>query len=199
MRLLEAEGHFGRRIAFEEGEVGRILSEEITPEDWARLVTGIDEHLRGGTASGIVVTHGTDTLAYTASLVFWLFPRPPVPIVLAASLRHAGQGRQRRHPDAAQGHPGRGGGAARSLRRVRRQGPFSREPEVRAHDPGRVSQLEHEEALPHAGVPVRRLLLRRGPGEAAARASRRPSTPPSSCACTRACAAITSSSSWTGA
>jgi aspartyl-tRNA(Asn)/glutamyl-tRNA(Gln) amidotransferase subunit B len=89
MRLVEAEGHFGKKIAFEEGEVGRILSEEITPGDWARLVSGLDEHLRSGRASGIVVTHGTDTLAYTASLVFWLFPQPPVPIVLAASLSTA--------------------------------------------------------------------------------------------------------------
>jgi len=91
MRLVEAEGGFSRAIAFEEGEVGRILSEEITPEDWARLAAGIDERLRGGTASGIVITHGTDTLAYTASLVFWLFPRPQVPIVLAASLQPAGK------------------------------------------------------------------------------------------------------------
>jgi len=90
LRLLEAEGTFGTTIAFEEGEVGRILSEEITPEDWVRLAAGIDERLRGGGASGIVVTHGTDTLAYTASLVFWLFPRPQVPIVLAASLQPAG-------------------------------------------------------------------------------------------------------------
>jgi aspartyl-tRNA(Asn)/glutamyl-tRNA(Gln) amidotransferase subunit B len=85
LRLVEAEGRFAK-IVFEEGEVGRILSEEITPQDWARLVAGLDEHLRSGRASGIVVTHGTDTLAYTASLVFWLFPQPPVPIVLAASL-----------------------------------------------------------------------------------------------------------------
>ena len=91
VRLLEAEGKIGKTIAFEEGEVGRILSEEITPEDWARLAAGIDERLRSGRASGIVVTHGTDTLAYTASLLFWLFPRPQVPIVLAASLLPAGR------------------------------------------------------------------------------------------------------------
>jgi aspartyl-tRNA(Asn)/glutamyl-tRNA(Gln) amidotransferase subunit B len=72
-------------------EVGRILSEEITPLDWARLLLGLQERLRGGQASGIVVTHGTDTLAYTASLVFWLFSRPPVPIVFAASLQPAGR------------------------------------------------------------------------------------------------------------
>ncbi|HVO38627.1 MAG TPA: Asp-tRNA(Asn)/Glu-tRNA(Gln) amidotransferase subunit GatB [Spirochaetia bacterium] len=91
MRQLEAEGTFDRRIAFEEGEVGRILSEEITPADWARLAAGIDEHLRGGRAAGIVVTHGTDTLAYTASLLFWLFPKPPVPVVLTASLSMPGK------------------------------------------------------------------------------------------------------------
>jgi aspartyl-tRNA(Asn)/glutamyl-tRNA(Gln) amidotransferase subunit B len=91
MRLLDAEGVLSRTIAFEEGEVGRILSEEITPDDWARLIAGIDERLKSGRAAGIVVTHGTDTLAYTASLVYWLFPRPPVPIVLAASLQPVGQ------------------------------------------------------------------------------------------------------------
>jgi aspartyl-tRNA(Asn)/glutamyl-tRNA(Gln) amidotransferase subunit B len=91
VRLLEAEGSLGLKVAFEEGEVGRILSEEITPDEWARLASGIDERLRGGRASGIVVTHGTDTLSYTASLLFWLFPRPPVPIVLAASLQPAGK------------------------------------------------------------------------------------------------------------
>jgi aspartyl-tRNA(Asn)/glutamyl-tRNA(Gln) amidotransferase subunit B len=91
VRMLEAEPGFRSTIAFEEGEVGRILSEEITPEDWARLVAGIDEHLRRGKASGIVVTHGTDTLSYTASLVFWLFPRPAVPIVLAAALQPPGR------------------------------------------------------------------------------------------------------------
>jgi len=91
MARLEAEGALPHRIAFEEGEVGRILSEEITPQDWSRLLLGLEERLRGGRASGIVVTHGTDTLSYTASLVFWLFPRPPVPIVLAASLQPAGR------------------------------------------------------------------------------------------------------------
>jgi aspartyl-tRNA(Asn)/glutamyl-tRNA(Gln) amidotransferase subunit B len=91
MRLLEAEGRLPGRIAFEEVELGRILSEEIAPEDWARLLAAVDDHLRQGRASGIVIAHGTDTLAWTASLLFWLFPKPAVPIVLAASLQPAGR------------------------------------------------------------------------------------------------------------
>jgi aspartyl-tRNA(Asn)/glutamyl-tRNA(Gln) amidotransferase subunit B len=91
LRQLEAEGRLPGRVAFEEVELGRILSEEIAPEDWARLLAAVDEHLRQGKASGIVIAHGTDTLAWTASLLFWLFPKPAVPIVLAASLQPAGR------------------------------------------------------------------------------------------------------------
>ena len=90
MRLLEGEGRFAKSVAFEEAEVGRILSEDITPEDWARLVASLDERLRTGKAAGIVVAHGTDTLAYTASLMFWIFSRPPIPIVFTASLQPPG-------------------------------------------------------------------------------------------------------------
>jgi aspartyl-tRNA(Asn)/glutamyl-tRNA(Gln) amidotransferase subunit B len=73
-------------LRFEPVAVSKILSEEIAPEDWAALLTTLEGHLRSGQASGIVIAHGTDTLAYTASLLYWLFPDPPVPVVLAASL-----------------------------------------------------------------------------------------------------------------
>jgi aspartyl-tRNA(Asn)/glutamyl-tRNA(Gln) amidotransferase subunit B len=73
-------------IRFQELEISRILSEEITPEDWAALISAVDGHLRDEDVSGIVIAHGTDTLAYTASLLFWLFPEPSLPLVLTASL-----------------------------------------------------------------------------------------------------------------
>jgi aspartyl-tRNA(Asn)/glutamyl-tRNA(Gln) amidotransferase subunit B len=88
--LLRAEVGASRKVAFEDVEVARVLSEEITPADWALLVASIDEHLRSGRAAGIVVAHGTDTLAYTASLVAWLFGRPSVPVVFAAALEPPG-------------------------------------------------------------------------------------------------------------
>ncbi|MBR1911400.1 MAG: asparaginase [Treponema sp.] len=62
-----------------------MLSEETEPKDWAKLIAVIAEKIESGTANGIVVTHGTDTLAYTASLLFWLFSAAQVPIVLTAS------------------------------------------------------------------------------------------------------------------
>jgi len=72
-------------ISFESIPTERLLSEEIQPADWAALIHAIAQRIASGTANGIVITHGTDTLAYTAPLVYWLFADSPVPIVLTAS------------------------------------------------------------------------------------------------------------------
>jgi aspartyl-tRNA(Asn)/glutamyl-tRNA(Gln) amidotransferase subunit B len=73
------------KVRFESIQVGRILSEEIVPSDWAILIETIAAKLNSGTANGIVVAHGTDTLPYTAPLLYWLFAGARAPIVLAAS------------------------------------------------------------------------------------------------------------------
>jgi aspartyl-tRNA(Asn)/glutamyl-tRNA(Gln) amidotransferase subunit B len=73
------------KVRHEPVQVGRLLSEEIVPSDWAALIETIAEKLASGTANGIVVTHGTDTLPYTAPLIYWLFAGANAPIVLAAS------------------------------------------------------------------------------------------------------------------
>jgi aspartyl-tRNA(Asn)/glutamyl-tRNA(Gln) amidotransferase subunit B len=65
--------------------VGQFLSEELEPADWAALIHEIAVRIAAGTANGIVITHGTDTLAYTSALLFWLFSDAEVPIVLTAS------------------------------------------------------------------------------------------------------------------
>jgi aspartyl-tRNA(Asn)/glutamyl-tRNA(Gln) amidotransferase subunit B len=79
------------RVRFESIQVGHLLSEEIVPADWAALIAAIAEKLNSGTANGIVVAHGTDTLSYTAPLLYWLFADAGAPIVLAASSTVPGQ------------------------------------------------------------------------------------------------------------
>lgn len=73
----------GRRVRSR--ELGRFLSEEVGPEDWADLIETLRSVLADGEATGVVITHGTDTLAYSASLLYWLFGNSEVPIVLTAS------------------------------------------------------------------------------------------------------------------
>jgi aspartyl-tRNA(Asn)/glutamyl-tRNA(Gln) amidotransferase subunit B len=82
---MEDEFADASRVRFESIQMGRILSEEIIPSDWAILIGTIAEKLNSGTANGIVIAHGTDTLAYTAPLIYWLFADAGAPIVFAAS------------------------------------------------------------------------------------------------------------------
>ena len=83
---LAGEQRLPKNIRFEEIEISRILSEEITPQDWAVLIATLERYLRLENTSGLVIAHGTDTLAYTASLLFWLFPHVSLPVVLTATL-----------------------------------------------------------------------------------------------------------------
>ena len=58
-------------------------SSNIRPEEWQRIATYIYE-LRSG-YDGIVVSHGTDTMAYTASAVTFMLPNIDLPVVFTGS------------------------------------------------------------------------------------------------------------------
>lgn len=72
-------------IRYQVISLGKLLSEEIEPADWASLIAEISNRIAGGTANGIVVAHGTDTLSFTAPLLYWLFADCDVPVVVTAS------------------------------------------------------------------------------------------------------------------
>ncbi len=61
-----------------------VLSENMTPADWSRLLDGL-RGLDFAAYSGILITHGTDTLAYTAQLLAILLADAPVPVLLVSS------------------------------------------------------------------------------------------------------------------
>ncbi|TVR71057.1 MAG: Asp-tRNA(Asn)/Glu-tRNA(Gln) amidotransferase subunit GatB [Spirochaetaceae bacterium] len=82
--LFRQDPDLPEQIVFEEIRLGRFLSEEITPADWSALLTRLASTLEERSVQGIVVAHGTDTLAYTAGLVYWFFADTSVPIVLTA-------------------------------------------------------------------------------------------------------------------
>lgn len=79
-------------IAFEEISLGSFLSEEVTPADWAALIARTAASLEAREAKGIVIAHGTDTLAYTAGLLYWFFADASIPVVLTASAVPAEEG-----------------------------------------------------------------------------------------------------------
>jgi len=64
-----------------------ILSENMTPAIWQELARAIHEEIKGG-AKGIIVTHGTDTMAYSAAAISFMIDTP-VPILFVGSQRSA--------------------------------------------------------------------------------------------------------------
>ena len=64
-------------------------SSEMQPELWSGLAAHL--HRRLPDFDGAVVTHGTDTLAYTASALSFMLPGLPKPVVLTGSQRPLGE------------------------------------------------------------------------------------------------------------
>jgi glutamyl-tRNA(Gln) amidotransferase subunit D len=64
-----------------------ILSENMTPAIWQELARAIYAEIKGG-ARGVIVTHGTDTMAYSAAAISFMIDTP-VPIVFVGSQRSA--------------------------------------------------------------------------------------------------------------
>ena len=62
------------------------LSENMTPPKWTALLSYLGA-LELSRYAGVILLHGTDTLAYTASLLSLCFSDAPVPILLVAGAR----------------------------------------------------------------------------------------------------------------
>ena len=59
-------------------------SSNIQPEEWRTIASALRESIQDG-YNGIVITHGTDTLAYTASMLSFMLQGVQVPIVLTGA------------------------------------------------------------------------------------------------------------------
>ena len=64
-----------------------ILSENMTPAIWQQLAEAVYEEILGG-VSGVIVTHGTDTMAYSAAALSFMLDTP-VPVIFVGSQRSA--------------------------------------------------------------------------------------------------------------
>ncbi|HSQ93515.1 MAG TPA: Glu-tRNA(Gln) amidotransferase subunit GatD, partial [Methanoregula sp.] len=64
-----------------------ILSENMTPAIWQELARSVFAEIKNG-ATGVIITHGTDTMAYSAAAISYMIDTP-VPIVFVGSQRSA--------------------------------------------------------------------------------------------------------------
>ncbi|MEN3056490.1 MAG: Glu-tRNA(Gln) amidotransferase subunit GatD [Candidatus Methanosuratincola petrocarbonis] len=63
-----------------------ILSENMSPKHWGSIAEAVYRQIRAG-AQGVVVTHGTDTMGYTAAALSFALRNLPVPVILVGSQR----------------------------------------------------------------------------------------------------------------
>ena len=64
-------------------EILTLDSTNIQPEEWKIIAGAIYKNIR--LYDGIVVTHGTDTMAYTASMMSFMLRNVPIPVVFTGS------------------------------------------------------------------------------------------------------------------
>jgi len=63
-----------------------IYSENLTQKDWSQLAQTVAEHIKQG-AEGVVIAHGTDTMAFTAAALSFALQNLPVPVILVGAQR----------------------------------------------------------------------------------------------------------------
>ncbi len=83
--ILEAIPELGAIANIKGKVVYSILSENMRAEYWRKLAAEVYNEIKNG-ADGIIVTHGTDTMGYTAAALSFMV-RTPVPVVLVGSQR----------------------------------------------------------------------------------------------------------------
>lgn len=67
-------------------EVFDLLSEDLGPVEWSRLSSEVTKAFAAG-ARGVVISHGTDTMAYTAAALAFQLQDLPGPVVLVGAQR----------------------------------------------------------------------------------------------------------------
>ncbi len=78
------EEKYGTDTEFEVIQPLNILSENLEPIHWEILCNCLDK-IDFNQYDGIIVTHGTDTLAYTSAMLGYCYSNTPVPMILIAS------------------------------------------------------------------------------------------------------------------
>ncbi len=81
--LLSYMGDLTSRYDIDCRELLNLDSSNIQAEEWRTIARGIFDNIR--CYDGIIVTHGTDTMAYTASILSFMLPNLPIPVVLTGS------------------------------------------------------------------------------------------------------------------
>ncbi len=89
--LLSAVPEIARFVRLKSRLVMNIMSEDVIAKDWQKMAAEIAKEINSG-AHGIVVTHGTDTLVYSTSMMAFMLRDLPVPVVFTYAQKSSDRG-----------------------------------------------------------------------------------------------------------
>jgi len=69
--------------------VFQIMSEDMEPGHWTALAREIHKEIVENGCDGVIITHGTDTMHYTAAALAFMIQNLPVPVLLVGAQRSA--------------------------------------------------------------------------------------------------------------
>ncbi len=84
--ILDAVPEVGFIADIEADVIMNILSENMRPDLWEKIVDAVAKRISEG-ADGVVIAHGTDTMAYTAAALSFALRGLPVPVALVGAQR----------------------------------------------------------------------------------------------------------------
>ena len=73
-------------------QIAQIMSEDMNVELWIKIAKEIKKELDKKDVSGVVLTHGTDSMHYTSAILSFMLPKLSKPVVLVGSQRSSDRG-----------------------------------------------------------------------------------------------------------
>ena len=81
--LIAKLGDLGGKFDIQVNQILNLDSSNIQAEEWRLMARSVYENI--GDYDGVIITHGTDTMAYSASMLSFMLPGLKTPVVLTGS------------------------------------------------------------------------------------------------------------------
>jgi glutamyl-tRNA(Gln) amidotransferase subunit D len=73
-------------------QVMSIMSEDMTPNGWVKMARAVAKEINSGEIKGVIITHGTDTLHYSAAALSFMLRNLTCPVALVGAQRSSDRG-----------------------------------------------------------------------------------------------------------
>ncbi len=84
-KFLQSDSPYAGRVSFDVTENLHLLSENMTIGNWNRILAVYGKYTGAKEYEGVVIAHGTDTLAYSAALLSMVLSDTNVPVMLVSA------------------------------------------------------------------------------------------------------------------